>query len=303
MSYFSDWKAIGMMLLVPLIWGIGFPLTHNAVSDVEPGVYIFGRYLIALLVIAPFAFKTGIRVSPKTLLACLTIGVMQMGSAFFQAKALQTITSAETAFCVCLSAAIIAVYEFCYYRRVPTGDAAAVILSLLGVALMSGLRPDGLDTGYQYGLVAACCISAAIIITGHLSRLLSVSRFTLVFWQLLAGTLIMSYWPATHGIGGMSKLHIIVAVLFAGIFVSAVCLFIQVTWQRQLTDTQTALIFNMDLVFAALFGAVNGESISGWQALGCFIMLLAVSVTPVMQMIRERSQARTVLPEKQSPCR
>lgn len=291
MSHFTDWKAIGAMLLIPLIWGIGFPLTHNAVSDVEPGVYIFGRYLIALLVITPFALKFGIRISTKTLIASVTIGVMQMGSAFFQAKALQTISSAETAFCVCLSAAIIAVYEFCYYRRIPVGDAVAVVLSLLGVALMSGLYLNGLGIGYLYGLIAAFCISAAIIITGVLSRLLDVSRFTLVFWQLLAGTLIMSYWPVTHGLSGMFKMHVIVAVLFAGVFVSAVCLFIQVTWQRRITDTQTALIFNMDLVFASLFGLINGESISVWQASGCVMMMLAISAAPVMQMLSKNKMS------------
>lgn len=291
MSHFTDWKAIGAMLLIPLIWGIGFPLTHNAVSDVEPGVYIFWRYLIALLVITPFALKFGIRISTKTLIASVTIGVMQMGSAFFQAKALQTISSAETAFCVCLSAAIIAVYEFCYYRRIPVGDAVAVVLSLLGVALMSGLYLNGLGIGYLYGLIAAFCISAAIIITGVLSRLLDVSRFTLVFWQLLAGTLIMSYWPVTHGLSGMFKMHVIVAVLFAGVFVSAVCLFIQVTWQRRITDTQTALIFNMDLVFASLFGLINGESISVWQASGCVMMMLAISAAPVMQMLSKNKMS------------
>ena len=291
MSHFTDWKAIGAMLLIPLIWGIGFPLTHNAVSDVEPGVYIFGRYLIALLVITPFALKFGIRISTKTLIASVTIGVMQMGSAFFQAKALQTISSAETAFCVCLSAAIIAVYEFCYYRRIPVGDAVAVVLSLLGVALMSGLYLNGLGIGYLYGLIAAFCISAAIMITGVLSRLLDVSRFTLVFWQLLAGTLIMSYWPVTHGLSGMFKMHVIVAVLFAGVFVSAVCLFIQVTWQRRITDTQTALIFNMDLVFASLFGLINGESISVWQASGCVMMMLAISAAPVMQMLSKNKMS------------
>ncbi|CAI1775250.1 DMT family transporter [Serratia ficaria] len=291
MSHFTDWKAIGIMLLIPLIWGIGFPLTHNAVSDVEPGVYIFGRYLIALLVITPFALKAGIRVSTKTLIASMAIGIMQMGSAFFQAKALQTISSAETAFCVCLSAAIIAVYEFCYYRRIPAGDAIAVVLSLLGVALMSGLYLNGLGIGYMYGLMAAFCISAAIIITGFLSRLLDVSRFTLVFWQLLAGTLIMSYWPVAHGVSGMFKMHVIVAVLFAGVFVSAVCLFIQVTWQRRITDTQTALIFNMDLVFASLFGLINGESISVWQASGCLMMMLAISATPVMQMLSKNKMS------------
>lgn len=215
----------------------------------------------------------------------MTIGVMQMGSAFFQAKALQTISSAETAFCVCLSAAIITMYEFCYYRRVPMGDTIAVVLSLSGIALMSGLHLNGLDVGYMYGLMAACCISAAIIITGFLSRLLDVSRFTLVFWQLLAGTLIMSYWPIAHGLNGMFKMHVIIAVLFAGVFVSAVCLFIQVTWQRRITDTQTALIFNMDLVFASLFGLINGELISVWQAAGCIVMMLAISATPVMQML------------------
>ena len=291
MSHFTDWKAIGAMLLIPLIWGIGFPLTHNAVSDVEPGVYIFGRYLIALLVITPFALKFGIRISTKTLIASVTIGVMQMGSAFFQAKALQTISSAETAFCVCLSAAIIAVYEFCYYRRIPVGDAVAVVLSLLGVALMSGLYLNGLGIGYLYGLIAAFCISAAIMITGVLSRLLDVSRFTLVFWQLLAGTLIMSYWPVTHGLSGMFKMHVIVAVLFAGVFVSAVCLFIQVTWQRRITDTQTALIFNMDLVFASLFGLINGESISVWQSSGCVMMMLAISAAPVMQMLSKNKMS------------
>ncbi|MCC8372738.1 MULTISPECIES: hypothetical protein [Photorhabdus] len=86
---------------------------------------------------------------------------------------------------------------------------------------MSGLRLNGLDIGYMYGLMAALCISAAIIITENLSRLLGVSRFTLVFWQLLAGTFIMSYWPVTHGVSGMFEKHEIVAVLFAGVFVSS----------------------------------------------------------------------------------
>lgn len=34
-------KSYYLIFLIPVIWGLGFPITHNAVSQVDAGIYAF----------------------------------------------------------------------------------------------------------------------------------------------------------------------------------------------------------------------------------------------------------------------
>jgi drug/metabolite transporter (DMT)-like permease len=70
-----------------------------------------------------------------------------------------------------------------------------------------------------------------------------------------------------------------VAVVFTGLFATALAFLVQTWAQRYLSATRTGLILTMEPVFAAITAyLVIGERLQGYAALGAFLILAAVVI-------------------------
>ncbi|MCE0492901.1 DMT family transporter [Vibrio salinus] len=287
-----DIKALLSLLLIPIFWGAGFPLTHNIVSNISPLAYIWGRMAIATIVILPFTWRFLTKIDRNTAVICLILGLLSTGSLVSQAIALKTLNSATTAFCVSLNVAFVPVVQFVFrIKKSSKVDSIAIILALIGTWVILGNDSSSMTSGYFWGILSALAIACSIVLTGKLSENIKVNRVTLVFYQLFFGSAVLSCSLSGGDIQSLGSAPVFLTILFVGVLSSAFCLFLQIKYQNRVGNIQTALILNMDLVFAVIFGLVNSENVSPEQLTGVIIMFSAICIGPLFSLMSNKKVA------------
>ena len=288
----SDKGATLGIFVIPIFWGMGFPITHDAIEFVSPELYVFARFFVAMLLLLPFAWSRIRYASPKAIAGSFLLSILYIISFVSQAHALSHISSATTAFCVSLNILIVPfILLFAHKRKITVADMISVGLGIVAAYIILGGNLDNLSAGYLWGLLAALSIALSIVATGKFTESVHVDRVALVFWQLVFGTLLLSYVPAREGVAPLLAHNVWIAVIFMATFCSALALFLQTKFQNRVGNTRSSVIFNLDLLFACFFGFLNGESLTSNELLGCLLALFATMVEPSMQILKVRRPA------------
>ncbi|MGW4160207.1 DMT family transporter [Streptomyces sp. NPDC004788] len=273
----TDRVALLAIFSIPLIWGIGFPLTHNAVAVVDPGLYAFARSLVAMVAMLPFALPVALRANRKAVLGGLVIGLFSALNIISQSYALHYLSSASTAFCVTMSIAFIPfIMPLLGQGRPSKMDLASVAVGIVGALIVLGPDLDDLSVGYLWGAFAAFAIAMTICLIGKLtSGPGEVNRLALGFFQILFGTVALLYFPFQRDLEPLTHTNVWIAIVFMGVMSTALAIYLQTRFQRRVGNARTSVIFNLDLVFASLFGLVNREALGLSQIVGGAVIFLA----------------------------
>lgn len=288
----TDRVALLAIFSIPLIWGIGFPLTHNAVAVVDPGLYAFARSLVATVAILPFALPVARRANRATVLGGLVIGLFSALNIISQSYALHYLSSASTAFCVTMSIAFIPfVMPMLGQGRPSKMDLASVAVGIVGALIVLGPDLDDLSVGYLWGGGAAFAIAMTICLIGKLtSGPGEVDRLALGFYQILFGTVALLYFPFQRDLEPLTHTNVWIAIVFMGVMSTALAIYLQTRFQRRVGNARTSVIFNLDLVFASLFGLVNREGLSLSQIVGGAVIFLASMLESARDLLRRLVQ-------------
>ncbi|MGW6565694.1 DMT family transporter [Streptomyces sp. NPDC054975] len=288
----TDRVALLAIFSIPLIWGIGFPLTHNAVAVVDPGLYAFARSLVATVAILPFALPVALRANRTAVLGGLVIGLFSALNIISQSYALHYLSSASTAFCVTMSIAFIPfVMPLLGQGRPSKMDLASVAVGIVGALIVLGPDLDDLSVGYLWGGAAAFAIAMTICLIGKLtSGPGEVDRLALGFYQILFGTVALLYFPFQRDLEPLTHTNVWIAIVFMGVMSTALAIYLQTRFQRRVGNARTSVIFNLDLVFASLFGLVNREGLSLSQIVGGAVIFLASMLESTRDMLRKMFQ-------------
>jgi drug/metabolite transporter (DMT)-like permease len=284
-----DRAALVGIFLIPLIWGIGFPLTHNAVARIDPGLYAFLRSLVALLALLPFALPAVLKANRRTVIGGLILGCFSALNILGQSYALSYVSSATTAFLVCLNIVFIPFVMYALGQGAPSKiDLWSVVIGLIGAYIILGPKFNNFSVGYLWGGLAAFAIAMTISIIGKLtSGTVAINRLALSFYQILFGLLAMLYFPFTRSWEPVLEGSVLIAVLFMGMFSTALAIYLQTKFQQRVGGTRTSLIFNLDLVFASLFGLLNKEALSLSQIIGGSVIFLASMLEPTVGSLKK----------------
>ena len=283
-----DRVALLAIFTIPLIWGIGFPLTHNAVAVVDPGLYAFARSLVATMALLPFALPVALRAGRKALLGGLLLGLFSALNIVSQSYALHYLSSASTAFCVTMCIVFIPFVSAALGQGWPSKvDLASVVVGVVGAFIVLGPDLDDISVGYLWGGLAAFAIAMTISIIGKLTsepESGQVDRLALGFFQVLFGTIALLYFPFQRDLAPLTDTKVWIAVVFMGVMSTAVAIYLQTRFQRRVGSARTSVIFNLDLVFASLFGLANREALSLSQIFGGAVIFLASMLESLRDM-------------------
>ena len=276
-SSLGDKSALGFILLIPLIWGIGFPVSHNAVLMVDPGLFAFSRSLLALLALLPFALRALRKTERRIVLAGLVLGIFNGLNFLASSIALSQLNSATTAFVVTLNIVFVPFLGLILKTgKISAIDMLAVLLGLLGAYVIFGGQLQHISFGYVWGILSAFAIAVNICVVGKLTADdPKIDRLSLGFYQIFFTTLTLAYFPFTQDLAMLRVPTVWGAIVYQGLFATALVIYLQMKFQHRVGSARTAVIFNLDLVFASLFGLLNKEALSAPQVLGGAIIFLA----------------------------
>ncbi len=265
------------IFIIPIFWGIGFPLTHNAVRLVNPGVFAFYRQVIAAVCLFPFAVKFFSQLDKRIIIGGFFIGLWSTLSMVSQSFALSTISSAMTAFFVTLNILFVPFLLLVFnLSRIKIADVVAVLLGLLSIFITFHGSLSGFRTGDLFGLLAAFAIAMNIITIQIITKDKAINRFLLAFISMVFGVIFLCYFPLASGTNeSFGSAKVWGALLYQGCISTALAYLLQMMFQKQVGETRTSLILNLDLVFASLFGLLNSEPLTLAQIMGGLLALFA----------------------------
>ena len=279
MNWNKRFAAEGALVGAALLYGLTFPLVHDALADITPFAYLLGRFAIATLILMPFAISALRKPGPERRMlvrAGLTAGVILFGGYATQTVGLQYTSPSTSAFITGLYVIITPIIESVISRKLPRPPViAGIVIATIGLYLLTGADVS-LGKGEIFTLACAVLFAFHIVYIGAYANLLRPSQFTAM--QIGAVAFLSIAPTARGGVGTLSALAIF-AVVFTGIACSALALPLQLWGQQRIPPTRAALILLAEPVFAGIAGYVDGERLGVGRLIGAVAILFGIAVS------------------------
>jgi len=282
--------AEAALLGAALLYGLTFPIVHDALEDITPFAYLVGRFGLATLVLAPVTIGALRARGPDRRMlvrAGLTAGLLMFGGYAAQTVGLQYTSPSSSAFITGLYVVITPVIESVIVKRPPRPPVlAGIVIATVGLYLLTGADVS-LGKGELFTLACAVLFAFHIVYLGAYANVLPTLPFTAMQIATVAA---LSLPPAAvQGVGTLT-VAAIVAVLFTGIMCSVVALPLQLWGQRRINASRAALVLLAEPVFAGIAGYVDGERLGVLRVTGAVVILVGIAVSELWP----RQDARTL---------
>lgn len=275
-------KADLALLLVSIIWGSAF--VAQRVAGQMGSVYMFNgaRYLLAALVVLPFAMRRSRDITPQYRFSraehqwMFVAGfLLFLGSAFQQLGLLYT-TAGNAGFITSLYVVFVPVLLFLIWgERLHWISIAAVGLAGVGAFFLSTGGRFQVRAGDVIELVGALFWTLHVIVLGKYA-----SQFEPMFFSV-AQLLVCGALNLAVGMFAETAMSLTVplvgAIAYTAFFSLGLCYTLQVWAQRHTPPADAALILSLESVFAVISGwFLLNERLAPLQVFGCVLIFVAV---------------------------
>lgn len=277
------------LLLVAVIWGSAFAAQRIAAQQMGAHTFNGLRYLLAVAVLLPLAWRGSVlRLPPerKDQAGIGLAGLLLFGGAYFQQAGLEFTTAGNAGFITGLYVVIIPLLlALVWRRRLHRSIWAAATLAAAGLFLLSTGGTFHLNPGDALELVSAGLWALHVIWIGRMVQRVNVLQLA-IGQNLLTGALSLAaalIWepgalPAGPGFWG--------PIVYTGVLSLAIGYTLQAAAQRHAPPADAAIILSLEAVFAALLGwLLLEERLGTIQLLGCGLMLVGMLIAQVGGMI------------------
>jgi drug/metabolite transporter (DMT)-like permease len=274
----SDSHRWSILLLVAttLIWGTTFPLLKDIVSSVSPSVLVCSRFLIGALVLLPFCRQINRRLVRDGAI----LGVVVYCSYVTQVIGLQSTSANRSAFITSLNVILVPILGVVLGRSLSKRIWLAAGLALAGIGVLSW-EGGALTMGDLW--VLGCAISYAVYILLMEAIAPKHPPLSLTIVQLVVIALLGLIWavpdlwrqlPVLRENWG--------AIVYLGVMATAMTTWTQAIAQRHVSATETAIIYALEPLFAAMFAFWwIGESLGTRGLLGGAMVIVAMVLSQI----------------------
>ncbi len=262
------------LFLVSVVWGATFPLVKASLDYITPLGFITLRFLLGFLILAVFLFKY-LRGSRDALLPGIILSIFLFLGYLFQTVGLKYTTSSHSGFITGLYVVFTPIFAiFIIKERISAKVAAAVVLALLGLYLLSNMS-GGVNFGDFLTLLCAIAYAIQVVLVAKYSRLHNPTTLTLI--ELAFVFLFSTGGWAMEGFYVEWNWIMIFGVIFTGIFATAIAILAQTHAQRVIPSSHAAIIYTTEPVFAGIFSYIFlGETLGMRGMIGAGLILLGM---------------------------
>ena len=300
----TRWQANLLLLLAGAIWGMGFVAQSEAMHSIGPFLFIGLRFLVASLVVVPFALREARRAAAHRqastnddeLDGCMlsrmdtgkfaVIGLVLFAGMATQQVGLLTTSVTNSGFLTGLYVVFTPLIVTLFFRESLHRIVwLAALLSIAGIYLLSGGNLAELVVGDFLTLLCAVFWAVQLVLiarfVGQSGRPLALS---LVQFVVTAGIALIVAM-LTEPIELTAIIEAGPSILYSGVFASGLAFSLQVIGQRYTSAPQAAIFLSSEAPFAALFAFWQlGERIGIVGLFGCALIFLAMMVAELVPM-------------------
>jgi drug/metabolite transporter (DMT)-like permease len=295
----KKYYALGALILTTLIWGGTFVIIKESLSFVSPMVFISSRFLLATLLLLPFAgiiFRGSSSVEFK--------GGLLLGLLYFVGFATQTIglnfTSAtKSGFITGTFVVFTPILQLIIEKRKPSRwNIIGILLVIIGMIFLSSHGEKVYDVfselGSNFNIGDFLTLICALFYSGYIVYLDIISKkakfMPLVFIQIAltaVGGLLFLFIFAASGVESIRlefNTYVIIALLYTVILATILTTGLQTRFQKYVTPTKAAIIFSFEPIFAALFAyLLINERLGSFGIIGGIFIFAGLLVSEVFE--------------------
>lgn len=259
-------RARAALLAATLVWGTSFVVVQRALVEIPVFHLLAFRFLIATLLLLPFARPAGGWRAWRTLDRGLLRDGLVIGVVLFAGFALQTAgllwtTPSRSAFVTALSVVLVPVIALGLGRPLALGPAAGSVVATAGLWLLYRPAAAGEAVPFNRGdaltLVAAVIFAVFVLLVEHAMQRHPVAPLALVQFMVVAllslPSLILDP-PEARELTGDA----LTAVLLTGVLATAAAFYLLLYAQRHLTAVEAGVILTLEPVIATAFSIALG---------------------------------------------
>lgn len=276
-------RGILLLIVTTLIWGTTFPVVKATVVSITPLSLIAIRFFLAALVFVPWLRPFNARLLRDGVL----LGLAYLASYITLTVGVETIAAGRAAFMLSLSVILVPLLGLFLGRRLQIIGLVAAGLAIVGIGIMSW-DGGGLSIGDLWVFGGALSYAVYILLLESALKRhppLTLSAVQLVF---VAGVTVIWAAPET-----MTQLPAIAAhwgqLLYLGLVVTAATTITQAVAQQWVSAHETALLYTLEPVFAAIFSFwLLGEQFGERGFIGAGLILTAMVLSQSQAFIAQR---------------
>lgn len=251
-----------------LVWGGTFAAVAYALhAGLSVNALLSLRFVLGALALGAVLLALRMKPTRRELLDGLWLGLVVATLFWFQTDGLRFTTTAKSAFITGLYVIFTPMVSVLVGDRLRTSHGIGAGLALTGLLLLvyqPGLSFGGWNRGDSETLVNAMLVGVHIVLTGHFSRR---DRGWVLAWSQVAVvgavfSIAAALSPAPYGFHGitaaLSVPGVWIALAYLALLATTLAFYVQSTLQAYVSATETAVLFSIEPVFAAVV------AVSGW---------------------------------------
>jgi drug/metabolite transporter (DMT)-like permease len=272
-----------LLVAVTAVWGWTFVVVQDAIALYGVIPFLASRFVLAGAALAP-VYAT--KLTRRSLLVGGGIGVVLAAGYLFQTLGLLFTTPTNSGLITGLFVVFAPLADrLLFGANLSRQVVVAVALSLVGMVLLAGGGPEGVNWGDLLTVLCAGALGLHIALLSRYAASYHAGALTLA--QILAMVLLfIVVWPFTGPVS-LPPPGVWAALLVTGLLASAGAFLVQTTVQQHISAARTAIILTMEPVFAAFFGYwLAGDRLVTVQILGALMILSALLVGEVLPVLQ-----------------
>lgn len=287
--YFKNTRTGGLIsiLFVMLIWGSAFTVTKLAVNEVPPLLFAFLRNVVACLVLLPFylirrkKMKPQLAQLPYKKIFFMGLTGITFFYALFNISLVYTTASVGSLIQGFIPVAIAIGAVWFLKEKLDKSNLLGIFLCVAGVILVGFVGKQAESGNSLLGNVLMILSVFAWAIYTLIAKsmndrdpVLVVSLITFIGTALLLPAVIIELWDQKIPVLSANAW---VAVIYLGVFSSALCYILYANALKTLSATQVGNFLNLDPVIGAIIAFIFlKDKITAWQIAGGLLVLAGI---------------------------
>lgn len=268
------------LFFVPFLWGWGYPLIRESMTEVGPLTFLFYRFTVALIPLLILFRKHLKKVDKNVWKEGILVGIALFAGYGFLNWGLIYTPTAKAGFVIGLRVILVPLIGASLFRSsIALNSWIGAGLSVVGLIFIFFSRSQTIDAVNRGDIIMLFCTASFavhILLIGRYSNFRNfapnlITQISVV--TVLSGIGMLLFEGRELPTGAMVWENIVIT----GLFSTALAFWLQTRFQFKSTANRTGIIFSGEPLFAALFGYIYlQETLVGWQWLGAFFIVVAI---------------------------
>ena len=244
------------LILVCIIWGSSFTIGKVAMEEAHPMALIAVRFVIATVVLLLLSIPRLKKLNMKIIGSGLILAIPLYLAFYTQFAGLRLTSASNTGFITGMYVIFTPILSAIFLKKKPTIlITLGILAATIGLALLSLKSDFTLSSGDLLVLLCALMYAVHIVLLNVFSPKMDGMLLTLtqMFWVSIIACIVgFRHLPeaVTYSNGTL------LSIVFLGVGGSAFAYYVQTTAQKYTSPTSTSIIFQLEVVFAAIFAYI-----------------------------------------------